>query len=109
MMESECNDFTRNQVHYILGDAGHSYVVGFGENPPLRPHHRSSSCPDLPAPCGWSDFDNPGPNPQTLNGALVGGPDANDNYNDDRHDFVCNEVATDYNAGFQSAVASLLA
>ena len=42
-----------------------------------------------------------------LNGALVGGPDHNDNYNDDRGNFVSNEVATDYNAGFQSALAGL--
>ena len=44
---------------------------------------------------------------KVLNGALVGGPDHNDNYNDDRGNFVSNEVATDYNAGFQSALAGL--
>jgi hypothetical protein len=38
----------------------------------------------------------------------VGGPDENDNYVDDRSDYVKNEVATDYNAGFQSAVAALV-
>jgi endoglucanase len=38
---------------------------------------------------------------------LVGGPDSNDNYNDDRTNYVSNEVATDYNAGFQGAVAGL--
>merc|ERR1711899_466161 len=42
-------------------------------------------------------------NPHVLKGALVGGPDQSDNYNDDRTNFVSNEVATDYNAGFQSA------
>ena len=43
----------------------------------------------------------------TLYGALVGGPDQWDNYNDDRNDYVANEVACDYNAGFQSALAAL--
>jgi len=43
---------------------------------------------------------NPGPNPNTLYGALVGGPGANDDYSDDRGDFIGDEVATDYNAGF---------
>jgi hypothetical protein len=38
----------------------------------------------------------------------VGGPDQNDNYVDDRSDYVHNEVATDYNAGFQSALAALI-
>jgi hypothetical protein len=38
----------------------------------------------------------------------VGGPDANDNYVDSRQDYIQNEVATDYNAGFQSAVAALI-
>lgn len=41
-------------------------------------------------------------------GALVGGPDQNDSYEDRRDDYVKNEVTTDYNAGFQSAVAGLL-
>ena len=38
----------------------------------------------------------------------MGGPDANDNYQDIRSDYVHNEVATDYNAAFQSAIAALI-
>jgi len=38
----------------------------------------------------------------------VGGPDENDSYVDTRNDAVHNEVADDYNAGFQSAVAALV-
>lgn len=44
---------------------------------------------------------------QVLYGALVGGPDEFDNYEDKRNDYVTNEVTCDYNAGFQSAVAAL--
>ena len=100
--------FAKNQIHYMLGDSGRSFVVGFGNNPPQKPHHPSSSCPLAPAPCDWgSDFDKPGPNAHVLYGALLGGPDAKDNYVDDRKDYVKNEVTTDYNAGFQSAVAGL--
>jgi len=40
--------------------------------------------------------------------ALVGGPDQNDVYTDDRGNFQTNEVAIDYNAGFQSALAGLI-
>ena len=32
--------FAENQINYILGDGGRSYVCGFGNNPPQRPHHR---------------------------------------------------------------------
>ena len=48
---------------------------------------------------------------QVLFGALVGGPKSADDYNyqDIRSDYICNEVTTDYNAGFQSAVAALVA
>ncbi|KAK4290658.1 hypothetical protein Pmani_036457 [Petrolisthes manimaculis] len=99
--------FAEQQIHYMLGDAGRSYVVGFGHNPPQRPHHGSSSCKDPPALCTWDDFNYNGPNPQVLYGALVGGPDENDNYNDVRSDYVSNEVTCDYNAGFQSTVAGL--
>ena len=43
-----------------------------------------------------------------LYGALVGGPTSpNDPYTDDRSNFVMNEVATDYNAGFTGALARL--
>ncbi|UJR38030.1 hypothetical protein I4U23_030712 [Adineta vaga] len=101
-------DFALQQINYILGDSGRSYVIGFGYNSPQRPHHRSSSCPSKPAVCDWNSYNSPSPNPQVLIGALVGGPDKNDNYDDNRNDYIKNEVATDYNAGFQSAVAGLL-
>jgi len=101
-------NFAESQINYILGDTGRSYVCGWGVNPPEKPHHRGSSCPDAPATCDWSSgYNNPGPNHQVLDGALVGGPDHNDNYVDDRSNFQTNEVATDYNAGFQSALAAL--
>jgi endoglucanase len=67
----------------------------------------SSSCPEKPASCGWEAFRRPGANPQVLNGALVSGPDENDYYEDNREEYVYNEVTLDYNAGFQSAVAGL--
>lgn len=43
------------------------------------------------------------PNPHTLFGALVGGPGEDDSYSDERGNFVQNEVAIDYNAGFTGA------
>lgn len=53
----------------------------------------------------WCDANSGGPNPNLLKGALVGGPGRNDDYQDVRSDYVKNEVACDYNAGFQSALA----
>ena len=41
-------------------------------------------------------------NPWTLYGALVGGPStASDVFENERSNYVTNEVALDYNAGFQ--------
>ncbi|XP_013419079.1 uncharacterized protein LOC106179839 [Lingula anatina] len=100
-------NWAQGQIHYMLGDTGRSYVVGFGNNPPTQPHHRAASCPMRPAPCGSAQQNAWGPNPQVLNGALVGGPGSNDEYTDSRNDYIKNEVATDYNAGFQSAIAGL--
>lgn len=57
------------------------------------------------APCSYSALHYPGPNPHILYGALVGGPNLEGEYEDDRSDYVKNEVAIDYNAGFQGAVA----
>jgi len=67
-----------------------------------------SSCPPAPAVCNWNTYSSPNPNYYVLTGALVGGPDENDKYVDDRTDYIKNEVTTDYNAGFQSAVAALI-
>jgi hypothetical protein len=102
-------NWAAQQVDYALGSIGHSYIVGFGTNPPLRPHHRSSSCPYPPDSCtdGWAQSQS-GPNPHTLYGAVVGGPDQSDNYNDDRNDYVQNEVACDYNAAFTGTLAAMI-
>merc|ERR1719322_1787122 len=91
---AKCDKFVDTQIGYILGDTGRSYVVGFGENPPQRPHHRSSSCRSpITSPCGDNEKNSHNANPQILYGALVGGPDGQDNYNDARDDYVSNEVA----------------
>ncbi|CAG2163280.1 unnamed protein product [Oppiella nova] len=100
--------FGETQIGYILGDTGRSFVVGVGVDPPSHPHHRPSSCPNPPVVCDSYAFNNPGPNPHTLTGALVGGPDVKDGYNDTRDDYVHNEVACDYNAGFQASLVALL-
>ncbi|KAK7072703.1 hypothetical protein SK128_023021 [Halocaridina rubra] len=33
--------WAEGQINYVLGSYSRSYVVGFGNNPPTRPHHRS--------------------------------------------------------------------
>ena len=51
MAEADQNkyfNFAAGQINYMLGDSGRSYVVGFGNNPPKKPHHRASSCPAVP-------------------------------------------------------------
>ncbi|KAG4075281.1 hypothetical protein HA402_003072 [Bradysia odoriphaga] len=102
-------EFADSQIGYMLGDTGRSFVVGFGNNPPVNPRHAASSCPDQPAPCDWNNYDTDEPNHQILFGALVGGPDRNDQYNDRRTEAQMNRVSIDYNSGFQSSVAELCA
>lgn len=97
-------EFGERQINYALGDNPRqsSYVVGFGNNPPREPHHRT-------AHGSWTDqLTFPEDNRHVLYGALVGGPSApDDQYTDSRQDYVANEVATDYNAGFSGALAYL--
>ena len=101
--------FSHAQLRYMLGfdKSPRSFVVGYGKGAPQRPHHRASSCPPMPDACSWDAFNNPGPNPQTLFGALVGGPGKDDSYKDDRGNYVNNEVAMDYEAGFVGALAAM--
>ncbi|KDD72847.1 glycosyl hydrolase [Helicosporidium sp. ATCC 50920] len=101
--------FAKKQLDYALGSSGRSFVVGYGTRPPVQPHHRSASCPDLPAPCGWDQFNSPAPNPQVLFGAMVAGPADNDGeYDDKRSDFKSNEVSLDFNAGYTGTLAGLI-
>ncbi|KAK3104432.1 hypothetical protein FSP39_001893 [Pinctada imbricata] len=97
-----------SQIHYALGDTGRSYVCGFGINPPTQPYHKGSSCPLDPVPCGFNIYRSRGPNPHVLYGALVSGPDNGDNFRNIRSNSMNSNVACDYNAGFQSAVAGNL-
>ncbi|GAE90376.1 endoglucanase [Acetivibrio straminisolvens JCM 21531] len=84
-----------------MGSTGRSFVVGFGENWPQHPHHRT-------AHGSWYDGMNvPDYHRHVLYGALVGGPGESDNYRDDISDYQCNEVACDYNAGFVGALAKM--
>ncbi|VEP12732.1 putative endoglucanase [Hyella patelloides LEGE 07179] len=101
--DSSYHNFVTEQIDYILGDnpRNSSYVVGFGENPPENPHHRAAS--------GVNNINISQSNENILYGALVGGPkSANDwDWQDDRTDYIGNEVALDYNAGYTGAVAYL--
>jgi endoglucanase len=104
-LKTRYHDFAVRQINYALGQnpLNRSFVVGFGTNPPRNPHHRT-------AHGSWTDnINSPTISRHILYGALVGGPMSNnDQYTDDRSNFQMNEVATDYNAGFTSALARLV-
>ena len=97
---------------------------GYTVDTPQAPHHRAASgwedIEEYKANCGYDE------DGYTLIGALVGGPafkahtdqDQMKGYNhkhplsyhdyiDDLHDYCCNEVAIDYNAGLVGAAAGL--
>lgn len=104
-------DWCVKQMNYLTGDnpSGTCFLTGFASNSAKNAHHRAAS--------GYNSYDefngeahpqSVAPNAPTLIGALVGGPtDANGSYVDDMNDYVCNEVAIDYNAGFVGASAGL--
>ena len=96
--------FAKQQVDYVLGDnpLNQSYVVGYGENSAHNAHHRT-------AHGSWkNDVYEPVDNRHTLYGALVGGPTEAGEYEDDRNNYINNEVATDYNAGFTAALCKMI-
>ncbi len=95
------SNFGKSQIDYALGSSGRSYVIGYGENSPKNPHHRTAHG------AYSNNIAEPTETRHTLFGALVGGPDSGDNYSDDRSNYINNEVACDYNAGFTGALAKL--
>jgi len=106
---ADYTSWAKGQMNYLLGEnpSRTCYVVGYADNCAKNPHHRAAS--------GWNSYDQMGSN-KTVNpngshllvGALVGGPEeANGTYHDDISDYICNEVACDYNAGLVGAAAGL--
>lgn len=103
-------------MDYLLGEnpEGRSYMVGFGVNPPTQAHHRGASVPKI-APntevnCGMSFvnwFAKNVPNPNVLTGAIVGGPDRYDNFDDKRWDSTKTEPCTYINSLAVGALAKL--
>jgi endoglucanase len=93
--------FAMSQLDYAMGtnEHGRSFVVGFGTNPPVRPHHRNAYGVEA------LDWNLDEPHLHTLWGGLVGGPTreatgtSSPGYEDDVWDYVGNEVTIDYNTG----------
>ncbi|XP_056174488.1 endoglucanase isoform X2 [Syzygium oleosum] len=115
---SHIREFAKSQVDYILGKnpMNTSYMVGWGSKYPRQLHHRGASIPSIhvhPAKVGCNDglatyYSSTNPNPNTHVGAIVGGPDSNDQFSDLRSDYSHSEPATYMNAAFAGAVAALL-
>ncbi|MCD7452856.1 hypothetical protein HAX54_018409 [Datura stramonium] len=111
--------FVKSQVDYILGENPRkmSYMVGFGTNYPQMVHHRGASIVSIKkdkSPVGCHEgfvqwFNKNAPNPNVLDGAIVGGPDISDNYNDSRGNFQQSEPATANTAPLVGVLARLAA
>lgn len=97
-------EFAKSQIDYTLGKnpARMSYVIGFGDRWAKHPHHRAANG------YTYANGDNQKEAKHLLLGALVGGPDQNDNYIDDVNQYQYTEVAIDYNAGLVGALAGLI-
>ncbi|PIA34508.1 hypothetical protein AQUCO_03700054v1 [Aquilegia coerulea] len=112
--------FAKSQVDYILGSnpKNMSYMVGFGSNYPTKIHHRGASIVSIKndstsVTCqgGYDSWYSKSENdPNVLEGAMVGGPDENDEYTNERSNYIQAEPATANNAplvGLLAKIASL--
>uniref|UniRef100_J3LY73 Endoglucanase n=1 Tax=Oryza brachyantha TaxID=4533 RepID=J3LY73_ORYBR len=105
----------KKQVDYILGanPQGMSYMVGYGARFPQRIHHRAASMPSVaahPARIGCQEgfssyFNAAGANPNVHTGAVIGGPDKNDAFPDERGDYDRSEPTTYTNAALVGCLA----
>ncbi|KAJ4844213.1 Endoglucanase 12 [Turnera subulata] len=105
--------FATSQINYILGDnpMKMSYVVGYGKKFPRYVHHRGASIPHdktrYSCKGGWKWFNSHKPNPNNITGAMVGGPDKFDKFQDVRTDYNYTEPTLAGNAGLVAALVSL--
>ncbi|KAL5983073.1 hypothetical protein ACLOJK_017153 [Asimina triloba] len=114
---SQLLEFAQSQADYILGKnpKSMSYLVGYGSNYPGQVHHRGASIESisiLPATVGclegferWYDMN--GRNPNVITGALVGGPNQKDEYNDQRWNYEQTEPSLASNAPLVGLFAKL--
>ncbi|KAF5178369.1 Endoglucanase [Thalictrum thalictroides] len=106
-------EFAKTQIDYILGKNPRkmSYVVGFGKNYPKHVHHRGASIPKnrVKYNCkgGWKWRDSKNPNPNTIVGAMVAGPDSRDGFRDVRSNYNYTEPTLAGNAGLVAALVAL--
>lgn len=88
-----------------------SYIVGFGHRYPEYVHHRAASIPrdNNKYDCkeGWKWRDSDKPNPNTIVGAMVGGPDRHDGFKDNRTNYNYTEPTLAGNAGLVAALVAL--
>lgn len=97
-------EFAKAQADYILGSnpLGMSYLVGFGPEYPKNVHHRGASIVSYKEHKGFIGctqgydywYGRGEPNPNVLVGALVGGPDCQDNFDDQRGNYMQTEACT---------------
>ncbi|KAI8014242.1 Endoglucanase 12 [Camellia lanceoleosa] len=90
-----------------------SYVVGYGNKYPKHVNHRGASIPHdknkYSCTGGWKWRDSRNPNPNTITGAMVGGPDPFDRFQDIRTNFSYTQPTMAGNAGLVAALVSLTA
>ncbi|KAF5812222.1 putative cellulase [Helianthus annuus] len=100
----ELLQFSISQVDYILGSnpMNMSYLVGFGPRFPTRVHHRGASIVSYRENKGFIGctqgydtwYGSKDPNPNIVVGALVGGPNHNDEFFDHRGNYMQTEACT---------------
>lgn len=89
-------------------------MIGMGSKYPKKVHHRGASIVSMkdnkaPVTCkgGYEYCDKNAADPNVLEGAIVGGPDLNDNYNDFRKNYEQAEPGTVNTAPFVGVLARL--
>lgn len=100
----ELFSLAKSQVDYILGlnPMKMSYLVGYGPKYPTRVHHRGASVVSyrenkgfIGCTQGYDDwYGRSEPNPNVVVGALVGGPNREDEFGDDRGNYMQTEACT---------------
>ncbi|XP_054824893.1 endoglucanase 5 [Prosopis cineraria] len=114
---SDLISFVKSQADYMLGKnpKSMSYVIGYGAKYPVHVHHRGSSIPSifvLHSAVGCvQGFDTwyhrSEANPNVLHGGLVGGPDQNDEFLDDRSNYEQTEPTLSASAPLVGILAKL--
>lgn len=108
--DKKCLDNAFRDADYMLGRnaTGYCYVTGFGQKPPMHPHHRLSDADGIEEPIPGLLVGGPNPGQQDKPAAQYASNFADESYSDSTPSYASNEIAINWSATLVALINGLV-